>query len=510
MRAQRRAFALSASIEDVLVAAADRASDRLKRERPEFSAATLNKLAYFIPSLFVVGALAALLNSVSTIVLCTLAVLPAAFRILVVVSSTQGPRRASSAIAHEALPIYTVIAPLHREARVVDQLLSAIERLDYPAEKLDVIVIVEADEPATHAAITRRKHRLPITVIPAPPAGPRTKPKALNIALELARGSFVAIYDAEDRPESHQLRRALEAFRSAGDDLACVQAPLCIDTDTTWLARYFTAEYAGHFDVFLPKLAEFGLPLPLGGSSNHFRTAALREAGGWDPYNVTEDADLGMRLARLGYRCGVIESTTFEEAPATARRWLGQRSRWLKGWMQTFLVHMRQPQRLFHELGPRGFATFFLVVGGNAFVALVHPIFVIGLCWRVAFGAEGSIDAGLCAMSVVAGYVPSAALAWRGLSHRGVRNKLRILAWTPLHWLLLSAAAWRAAVELTHAPFHWNKTEHGLDRPPGVASSLVELSQNVAGLKRRGELPQIWIDATYNVADRRRLPRASA
>lgn len=508
VRARRRAFALSASIEDVLVAAADRASDRLRRERPEFSAATLNKLAYFIPSLFGVGALAALLTSVTTIVLCALAVLPAAFRILVVVSPTQG--RAASAIAHEALPIYTVIAPLHREARVVDQLLSAIERLDYPAEKLDVIVIVEADEPATHAAITRRKHRLPITVVPARPAGPRTKPKALNIALELARGSFVAIYDAEDRPESHQLRRALEAFRSAGDDLACVQAPLCIDTDTTWLARYFTAEYAGHFDVFLPKLAEFGLPLPLGGSSNHFRTAALRKAGGWDPYNVTEDADLGMRLARLGYRCGVIESTTFEEAPATARRWLGQRSRWLKGWMQTFLVHTRQPQRLFHELGPHGFATFFLMVGGNAFVALVHPIFVVGLCWRVAFGAEGSIDAGLCGISVVAGYGPSVALAWRGLSFRGVPDKLRILAWTPLHWLLLSGAAWWAAIELTHAPFRWNKTEHGLDRPPSVASTLVELRRRVAGLKGRGELPQIWIDATYNVAGRRRLPRASA
>ena len=508
VRARRRAFALSASIEDVLVAAADRASDRLRRERPEFSAATLNKLAYFIPSLFGVGALAALLTSVTTIVLCALAVLPAAFRILVVVSPTQG--RAASAIAHEALPIYTVIAPLHREARVVDQLLSAIERLDYPAEKLDVIVIVEADEPATHAAITRRKHRLPITVVPARPAGPRTKPKALNIALELARGSFVAIYDAEDRPESHQLRRALEAFRSAGDDLACVQAPLCIDTDTTWLARYFTAEYAGHFDVFLPKLAEFGLPLPLGGSSNHFRTAALRKAGGWDPYNVTEDADLGMRLARLGYRCGVIESTTFEEAPATARRRLGQRSRWLKGWMQTFLVHTRQPQRLFHELGPHGFATFFLMVGGNAFVALVHPIFVVGLCWRVAFGAEGSIDAGLCGISVVAGYGPSVALAWRGLSFRGVPDKLRILAWTPLHWLLLSGAAWWAAIELTHAPFRWNKTEHGLDRPPSVASTLVELRRRVAGLKGRGELPQIWIDATYNVAGRRRLPRASS
>ena len=509
-RARRRAFALSASIEDVLVAAADRASDRLKHERPEFSAATLNKLAYFIPSLFGLAALATLLTPVSTIVLCALAVLPAAFRILVVAAPIRGSRRASPLIAHEALPVYTIIAPLHREARVVDQLLSAIERLDYPAEKLDVIVIVEADEPATRAAITRRKHRLPITVVPAPPAGPRTKPKALNIALELARGSFVAIYDAEDRPEPQQLRCALEAFQDAGDDLACVQAPLSIDTDTTWLARYFTAEYAGHFDVFLPKLAAFRLPLPLGGSSNHFRTAALREAGGWDPYNVTEDADLGMRLARFGYQCGVIGSTTFEEAPATARRWLGQRSRWLKGWMQTFLVHMRQPQRLLRELGPRGFATFLLVVGGNAFVALVHPIFIVGLGCKVAFGADGPIDAALCGLSVVAGYGPSVALAWRGLCLRCVPNKLCILVWTPLHWILLSVAAWWAAIELTYAPFRWNKTEHGLDRPPSVASMLVELRRRIASLERRGALPQIWIDATYNVADRQRLPRASA
>ena len=509
-RARRRAFALSASIEDVLAAAADRASDRLKRERPEFSAATLNKLACFIPVVFGVGALLALLNPVSVIVLCALAVLPAAFRILVVVSPARRPRHFVRATADDGLPVYTVIAPLHREVRVVDQLLSAIERLDYPAEKLDVIVIVEADESATRAAITRRKHRLPITVIPAPPAGPRTKPKALNIALELARGRFVVIYDAEDRPESGQLRFALQAFRSAGNDLACVQARLCTDTDTTWLARYFTAEYAGHFDVFLPKLAEFGLPLPLGGSSNHFRTAALRKAGGWDPYNVTEDADLGMRLARFGYRCGVIETTTYEEAPASVRRWLGQRSRWLKGWMQTFLVHMRQPLRSFRELGPRGFATLLLVVGGNAFVALVHPILIARLCWDLAFGSRDSIEVALCVLSVAAGYLPSAALAWRGLSYRGVPDRLRILVWTPLHWLLLSAAAWWAAGELIFAPARWNKTEHGTDREQAIAPLLVKLSQHVADMERRGDLPQIWIDATYSAADRRRLPRASA
>src|SRR5262249_37360733 len=298
-RVQRRAFALGASIEDVLMAAAERASDRLKYDRPEFSAATLGKLACCIPLLFGIGALLALFNSVSTIALCAVAVLPAAFRVLLVASPTKRPCPITYATTDNELPVYTIIAPLHRESRVVDQLLSAIDRLDYPAEKLDVIVIVEADEPATRAALTRREHRIPITVIPAPPAGPRTKPKALNIALELAHGSLVAIYDAEDRPEPGQLRSALQAFQFGGDGLACVQARLCIDTDATWLARYFAAEYAGHFDVFLPKLAEFGLPLPLGGSSNHFKTAALREVGAWDPYNVTEDADLGMRFARF-------------------------------------------------------------------------------------------------------------------------------------------------------------------------------------------------------------------
>jgi hypothetical protein len=178
--------------------------------------------------------------------------------------------------------------------------------------------------------------------------------------------------------------------------------------------------------------------------------------------------------------------------------------------MQTFLVHMRQPLRLFRELGPRGLATFLLLVGGNAFVALMHPIFVVEVCWKAVFGIEGTIDAGLCAISVLAGYLPSIAFAWRGLSHRGVPNKLRIVMYTPLHWLLLSAAAWRAAQELIIAPTRWNKTEHGLDWPQNVALRLVELNRQVADLEKRGELPQIWIDATYTAADRRRLPRASA
>ena len=239
-----------------------------------------------------------------------------------------------------------------------------------------MIIAVEADDRETRAAIAARNNRMPVVVIPVPTQGPRTKPKALNVALPFARGTFTVIYDAEDRPEPNQLRYALQAFRAGGDDLACVQARLCIDNSAdSWLARLFTAEYAGQFDVFLPGLAALRLPLPLGGSSNHFHTAILREVGGWDPYNVTEDADLGMRLARFGYRSDVIDSTTYEEAPAHFGPWLRQRTRWFKGWIQTWLVHMRQPGRLLRDLGLPGFLTFQLIVGGNALAALVHPLF---------------------------------------------------------------------------------------------------------------------------------------
>jgi glycosyltransferase XagB len=326
----------------------------------------------------------------------------------------------SPGLPDDALPVYTVIAALYREAASVDGLLRAIEQLDYPAAKLDVILAVEADDRETCDAIAARNNgRLPITVIPVPALGPRTKPKALNVALPFARGTFTVIYDAEDRPEPDQIRLTLQAFRAGGDDLACVQARLCIDNNAdSWLAQLFTAEYAGQFDVFLPGLAALHLPLPLSGSSNHFRTAILRAAGGWDPYNVTEDADLGMRLARFGYRAGVIDSTTYEEAPAQFGPWLRQRTRWFKGWMQTWLVHMREPARLLRDLGLPGFLTFQLIVGGNALAALVHPLFMAALVYSVASGAPiwhadsatVAILAAVYAMTVVVGYLTSAFL----------------------------------------------------------------------------------------------------
>jgi glycosyltransferase XagB len=247
-------------------------------------------------------------------------------------------------VPDDRLPVYSIIVALYREAHSVEELVRALRQLDYPPEKLQILLVTEPDDLETLAALSRLDLDTPFEIITAPANGPRTKPKALNAALAFARGTLTVIYDAEDRPEPDQLRHAVEMFRIESADVACVQARLTIDnTADSWLARVFTAEYASQFDLFLPGLAALRLPLPLGGSSNHFPTAVLRQIGAWDSYNVTEDADLGMRLARFGYRSTVLHSTTYEEAPAHFGAWLKQRTRWFKGWMQTWSVHMRSP-----------------------------------------------------------------------------------------------------------------------------------------------------------------------
>ena len=344
-------------------------------------------------------------------------------------------------------------------------------------EKLDIKLVLEADDQETREAIAQLHLRPPFEIIIAPDTGPRTKPKALNAALPFVRGAFVAVYDAEDRPEPDQLRLALEAFVASDERLACVQARLTIDnSDDTWLTRLFTAEYASLFDVFLPGLAAWRLPLPLGGSSNHFRTWVLRRIWAWDPYNVTEDADLGMRLARFGYRTAVIHSSTYEEAPSRIGPWLRQRTRWFKGWIQTWLVHMRAPRRLAGELGLPGFAAFQLLAGGTVVAALVHSLFAIELLWAcvaaVLSDAEAPRFLGFHAATLLTGYAISAALGMIGLARWRLLNCAWALLLMPVYWLLLSAAAWRALFQFVLDPYRWEKTEHGLARTSRLAGRV--------------------------------------
>jgi cellulose synthase/poly-beta-1,6-N-acetylglucosamine synthase-like glycosyltransferase len=361
------------------------------------------------------------------------------------------------------LPVYTVIAALYREAKSVGPLMQAIDAFDYPREKLQVILALEPNDLATRAAIARLGPMPHVQVLIAPATDPKTKPKALNCALPFARGSFTAVFDAEDRPDPGQLRAALDAFRNHDTDVACVQASLCIDNNNkdSWLSRTFAAEYAGQFDVFLPGLAAMRMPLPLGGSSNHFRTAVLREVGGWDAWNVTEDADLGFRLARFGYRSVTFDSTTIEEAPIRFKAWLGQRSRWMKGWMQTWGVHMREPRRLWRQAGARGFLTLNIIVGGNVLSALAYPVLVIEIAAYLLTTFTGSL-APLHIATITAGFASTVLIGLMGLARRGRLRNGWVLAATPFYWGCLSIAAWHALGQLWYDPYRWEKTEHGL------------------------------------------------
>ncbi|MET0707871.1 MAG: glycosyltransferase family 2 protein [Tardiphaga sp.] len=382
------------------------------------------------------------------------------------------PRSALRRLARvpdDRLPVYTVISALYHEASSVAPLMAAIDTLDYPREKLDVILVTEPDDLATRMAIAQLGSMPHVRTLVAPAVAPQTKPKALNFALPFAYGSFVAVFDAEDRPEAGQLRAALDAFERHGRDLACAQASLCIDNETnSWLSRMFAAEYAGQFDVYLPGMSEMKLPLPLGGSSNHFRTATLREVGGWDACNVTEDADLGFRLARFGYRSVSFPSTTFEEAPIRPTAWLKQRSRWMKGWLQTWCVHMRDPRQLWRDAGWRGFATLNFVAGGNVLTALAYPVMLYAVLRYFVDHASGAPWPGWAALPYLLGFMAGIAstvtLGLLGLSRRSRLREGWILLLTAPYWFCLSIAAWRAVFQYIWNPYHWEKTEHGVAR----------------------------------------------
>jgi cellulose synthase/poly-beta-1,6-N-acetylglucosamine synthase-like glycosyltransferase len=367
------------------------------------------------------------------------------------------------------LPVYSVLVPLHGEAQMIPGLVAALDALDWPHERLDVKLILEESDRATVAAARSLAPRPHLEVVVVPKGGPQTKPKALDYALPLARGEFVTVYDAEDRPHPRQLREAYATFCASGPEVACLQAGLVIDNaHQGWLPLLFSIEYAALFDGLLPALASLKMPLPLGGTSNHFRKAALERVGGWDPYNVTEDADLGLRLARFGYRCATLDMATLENAPTRMWPWIKQRTRWFKGWMQTWLVHTRDPVRLWRELGPRGMLGFMLVGTGLIVSSLVYPLHLLTILVAVTDPARLWGDGGVVAamlvganiFNLVAGYFAVAVLSERALKLRGRDREARGLFLLPLYWLLMSFASWRAVIDLVRRPHYWSKTTH--------------------------------------------------
>lgn len=402
------------------------------------------------------------------------------FRLLALAVSLWIPIEAGTPVRMpvSTLPTYSVLVPLFREARIVPDLVRALKRLNYPRARLDVKLILEEIDKETRDAVAELVLGSEFEVIVVPDAQPRTKPKALNYAMNFVRGDYLVIFDAEDIPEPDQLLRALAVFRSGDDRIGAVQARLAIDNPGDGLlARQFALEYMALFDGLLPALDWLRLPIPLGGTSTHFPTEVVRRAGGWDPHNVTEDADLGMRLARMGYTCRTIPSRTYEEAPFRIVPWVRQRTRWIKGWAQTLLVHTRQPLRLVREMGLIGSTAFVTLLGGTLLSALVHPISLGLVAWQAAAGDIMRLPGTLAGDALVAVSAGNLLIGYLGallmvLVSAVRRRAWRLLPWAllvPVYWLLISFAAYRALLQLMTDPHKWEKTEHGLSqrrRPP--------------------------------------------
>jgi cellulose synthase/poly-beta-1,6-N-acetylglucosamine synthase-like glycosyltransferase len=395
-------------------------------------------------------------------VVLTLLLAPAAIRLAAVLEPVPPPPRLRRP-PDEELPVYSVLIPLRNEAAMVPQLFTAMSALDYPPGRLDIKFVVEAGSQATLAAIRQRLSHPRFSLLAVPDAAPRTKPKALDFALPLCRGEHVVVFDAEDIPDPDQLWMAAVRFRDA-PDLMCLQAQLVIANGRhNWLAAQFAGEYAGLFGVLLPALARWRLPMPLGGTSNHFRLRMLRELGGWDAFNVTEDADLGVRLARRRLRVDVLASHTYEAAPTTLLPWFGQRTRWMKGWMQTFIVHNRDPGRLLAEMGLPAFLAFETLVLGMIVAPVLHCAFLGSLCLRVVLGAD-LVDGSLWTVFYLAmlglGYGSAIAMTLLGLQRLHGTHLHSSQLGLPAYWLLIGIATIRAARELVLRPFYWFKSPH--------------------------------------------------
>ena len=381
-------------------------------------------------------------------------------------------------LSDDDAPMYSVLIPAYKEPEVVEGLFASIGAMNYPRHRLEVFLCLEQDDVAT----LERAHEVGVPdyvrIIVVPPGNPQTKPRACNYALSFATGTLVTIYDAEDHPDPLQLRKAAVALARAPKRLACVQARLRYhNVSQNLLTRWFTLEYDVWFTYFLPALVSRRSVIPLGGTSNHFRRDVLEMVGGWDPYNVTEDADLGVRLHRFGFEVGVLDSTTDEEANSDFINWLKQRSRWYKGYLVTFFVHLRRPKDLYRHLGPKGFLEFALFVGGTPIMGLINPIsWVTTLIWflfepapldRIFSGPSYYINlvcwlvGNFCMVYVVA----LAALK------RPEPKLLRAALLTPVYWVMMSLASAKAAWQFVTAPSHWEKTVHGLGSPrPGAAA----------------------------------------
>jgi len=375
------------------------------------------------------------------------------------------------AISDSELPVYTVLIPVFKEPDVIETLIKAIKKFDYPQNKLDVILLLEEKDKETYEAAKKAQPPSNWRFLVIPPSQPQTKPKACNYGLFFSRGEYLVIYDAEDIPEPDQLKKSYLAFKNNDESYICFQGALnYFNKDQNLLTKLFTLEYSYWFDYMLPGLFMMDLPIPLGGTSNHFKVDKLREIGGWDPFNTTEDADLGIRASAESYKVGIIRSTTYEEANPQVWNWIRQRSRWVKGYMQTTLVYNRHPFKMLKVLGLKKWLSFQFFIGGTPLVFLINPIlwglFIVWLFFNPAFLSDmfTPFTLGLSLFNFLFGNFLGIYMNLLGAFRRRNFSLIPISLLNPFYWLLHSAASYKALWQLLYKPHYWEKTVHGLSQ----------------------------------------------
>ena len=476
-------------------------TDKLAQERPDQSARTIFTKRQIAGIIILLGAtiLGLFVNPFKTsltvnILIQGLYFLVASLKFLMIWRGTAETAQIRitdedvAAIDERDLPVYTILVPMYKESRVIPKLLANLERLDYPKHKLDIRLLIEEDDKEAQELLKSIGLMSSYTTIIVPHyttlvlphSLPKTKPKACNYGLINARGKYVVIYDAEDRPDPDQLKKVYLAFQRSSASCCCIQAKLnYYNSEHNLLTRWFTQEYSMWFDLLLPGLMQLNIPIPLGGTSNHFITETLKKLDAWDPYNVTEDADPGIRLYAAGCTTGIVNSRTWEEANSKLGNWIRQRSRWIKGYMQTWLVHMRFPLRLLKQVGLKGMLGLQVITLATPLLPLINPfLWLMVLLWFTTYYQliprlfPGPIYY-LAAIELLVGnflfiFSNVIGIYWvvnelhasedYALSFRLVKYALL----TPVYWILMSVAAYKAAWQLITKPFYWEKTEHGL------------------------------------------------
>ncbi|TAF54535.1 MAG: glycosyltransferase [Sphingobacteriia bacterium] len=374
-------------------------------------------------------------------------------------------------VENSTLPVYTILLPVYKEDKLIRKLIWNLRSLDYPRGKLDVKLLIEEDDDKTLNAVRNLDFPANFETIVVPFQMPKTKPKACNYGLFFCKGKYLTIYDAEDVPDSDQLKKVVALFRKLPNDYIVLQGALnYFNKNENLLTRMFTLEYSYWFDYMLPGLQSLDVPIPLGGTSNHFKLDKLRELGGWDPFNVTEDADLGVRVFEKRYKVGVVNSTTLEEANNEPFNWIRQRSRWIKGYMQTSLVHMRNPAKLVRRIGWRGFFGFNFFIVFTPITFLLYPILLLFFVAYLAFDltvVKVVFPDWVLYVSIfnfVAGNTMMVYVNMLAVFKRRYYELILYAALNPVYWLMHSIASYKGLWQLIYKPFYWEKTNHGLTK----------------------------------------------